>query len=408
MDRDQQLRLARRLYDDVGDQIADQPSFTVLLDHALTSIEFDQALGAEADILDPRVSFRAAMESLSAEPEAGPWLYRGAAQAGWVAAQLARGSAGRTVDLTALDDIVRAWLADYPDAYDVDLPRGVLGLGVYALDHPDPVVGANLLDGVLAVLERRVEHDADGVFIRMSAAPEREKDGSAGCRIIGVAHGAAGLCAFLAAALASPLAGETVGGSDRIEALLWPAQQWLLARRVDVEYCVFPHRVELADRPGRATWCSGDPGIGLALEAVGRATGSVEATAAARDVARAILNRTPGQCGIVDACICHGAAGLVWYGSRLIADPQADQARAARFVDTWLDWIADRRAEGPLLYFSPRGMVCDPSFLEGDAGVALVLLNSALGGPAPWQSLLLGQPVQSTRTVRTREPSLSR
>jgi hypothetical protein len=383
------LDLVWQLYADVSGKVQRRPVYTHLLDHALLSLELRRALGDDCGAADPRESFVHALEVLPTEPEAGPWLYRGAAQAGWLAIQLARGTGGgppRTVsNLAAIDDLLLDVLLDYPDSCDVDLPRGVLGLGVYALDHPDDGVRDKLLGAVLDVLDRRVERDADGLFIRLSSIPERQRDGSAGCRIVGVAHGTAGLVSFLSSVV---LAGDD--GATRARPMLDDALRWLLAQPVDVGHGVFPHRVELPGSSARPTWCSGDPGAGLALEVARAATGSAAAAALAERVARVVVARPADECGVCDATICHGAAGLVWYGHRM---HEAGVPGAAVMARSWAAWVAERRREDRLRYVSPWGMIRDVSFLEGDAGVALALLHATVGGSPSWQELLLAVPV---------------
>lgn len=386
----EQLQLAHRLYQETAARIADQPSFTLLLDQTVLSMEFRRALGDDGSgrgaIADPRASFAEALHALASETDVGPWLFRGAAQAGWTGIHLARSMGVAPPKLGTIDEIVMAWIRDYPDAYDIDLPRGVLGLGVYALVHPEPQIRETLVSAVLDVVEQRVERDRNGAYFRMAQSPERAKDGSAGCRIIGVAHGTAGLASFLGSVvLGCPAA------RDRASALLSDAVRWLSAQQAGVGHTVFPHRVEVRYTPSRATWCSGDPGIALALGVAARAGGSAEIGSLARHVGEAVLARTDAECGVVDACICHGAAGLLWFGHRMRTD--FDLPGARDFTATWSQWIEDRLAEDHLRYFSPWGMIRDVSFLEGDAGAALALLQAAVGGSPSWEQLLLAVPI---------------
>lgn len=390
------LPLVWQLYDDVAARVQRYPAFTHLLDQALLCLELRRALGEDCGAADPRQVFRQAMAALGREPAAGPWLYRGAAQAGWLAVQLAQETAvgpdTRVAGLARIDALVLDWLLDYPDTADVDLPRGVLGLGVYGLAHPDPVVRETVVGGVLDVLGRRVERDGAGVFIRLADTPERRGDGSARCRIVGVAHGTAGLVGLLSHVV---LAGADQ--ADRARSLLAEALPWLLAQRLADAPGLFPHRVESAPAPARPTWCSGDLGIGLVLPLAAAASGAVEALTTADDVAASLARRPAADCGVVDACLCHGAAGLCWYGHRRHAET-GDPAGAA-MARYWAEWVAAKRADGPLRYFGPRGMVPDPSFLEGDTGIALVLLQAVVGGPACWEQLVLAAPARVVLTA---------
>ncbi|MEY8037779.1 lanthionine synthetase LanC family protein [Saccharopolyspora cebuensis] len=379
----EQVRLARRLHADAAAQVAERPTFPLLLDQALTAMEFAAALGED---VDARTPFREAMAALRAGTEVGPWLYRGAAQAGWVAIQLARFRGATATGLGPIDDAVLGWLEAFPAEHDLDLPMGALGLGVYGLVHPDPAVRDRITAGVLDVVEDRTERDDAGRYFRLSDSPARRADGSAGSRILGAAHGAAGLVSYLASAA---LAGGAPG--PRARWLLDEARRWLVGHRADVGGTVFPHRVETRYVPSRATWCTGDPGIGLALSVAAEATGDAGTAALAEEVGRRTLARAPQDCGVLDGCLCHGAAALCWYGRRLRDDHGAD---SEGFTARWAGWLAEARAEGPLTYFSPDGMVRNASFLEGDAGVALALLHAATGGSPSWQQLLLAAPVR--------------
>lgn len=385
------LDLVWQLYNDVSAKVHRKPIFTQLLDHALLCLELRRALGDDCGAADPKESFVAAMGVLPHEPEAGPWLYRGAAQAGWLAIQLARGTASTTPppstrpisNLTIIDDLVLSWLLDYPENADLDLPRGVIGLGVYAFAHPDRGVRDKLLTAVVNILEDRLDHDPTGTFIRLPSSPEREREGSAGCRSIGVAHGTAGLVSFLSSIRMSGSASL----AERTTPMLNDALRWLLAQRVDRGNGVFPHRVELAERAARPTWCSGDPGVGLALGLAAQATGSPAAHKASSDVARAVLSRPHDDSGVVDACLCHGSAGLIWYGHRLVGD--LGLTGGAHLADHWARWTRTQREAGFLTYFGPWGMIRGVTFLEGDCGAALSLLAAVRGGDPCWQELLL-------------------
>ncbi|ASU82025.1 lanthionine synthetase [Nocardiopsis gilva YIM 90087] len=382
-----QVGLARTLYADATESITRDPDFTLLLDHALTAMEFRRALGDDgAPSTAARDSFREAMGLLRSASNVGPWLYRGAAQAGWVAIQLARQHGTEASGLAPIDDIVLQWATAFPDDLDIDLPMGLLGLGVYGLAHPEASFREKLTSGILDVIENRTERDENGLFFRLADSEARRADQSAGCRIIGVAHGAAGLVSYLASVSRSDTSVR-----PRARALLDDALRWLLSQGSDVNGSVFPHRVEMRYAPSRATWCSGDPGVALALSVAAQATGSPGAASAARRTAEAVIARPDGDCGVMDGCVCHGAAGLCWFGRHM--SDRFGIAGAGQFADRWVRYLADQRAAGHLTYFGPEGMVRDASFLEGDAGVALALLYTATGVTPVWEQLVLATPI---------------
>lgn len=377
------LGLARVLCDDMTAHVRDAPTFPLLLDQAVVRMEFSRALGEEHDA---RRALDSALELLREGGATGPWLYRGAAQLGWTALRVARAEGTEPAGLSVVDDVVLRWIAAYPAEAEVDLPMGLLGLGVYALSHPDRGFRDKATSGVLDVIEERAERDDEGLFLRLGDSAARRADGSARCRVLGAAHGTAGLVSYLASATSVPAC------APRARALLHDAARWSRARRGRHAHAIFPHRVETADRPARATWCSGDPGIGVALSAAASVTGDPRDAELARTVFRSVTTRPEEDCGITDACLCHGAAGLIWFGRRAVDEGVATGAASTR---RWIDWTRRRRIEGPLTYFGPTGMTRDASFLEGDAGVALALLYAATGGRPSWEHLLLAAPVTS-------------
>lgn len=357
------LGAARRMHADAAAGVADSPDFALHLDLALTGAEFARVLGEPSDA---EVHWRRAVDLLRDAHSVGPWLYRGAAQAGWVGLR-ASGTA-------ALDRIVTGWIEEYPDRAEIDLPRGLLGLGVYVLAHPDAALREKLAGRILDVVEDRLDTDADGSFLRSRAA--------GGARLVGLAHGAAGLVSFLAAVV-----GADLPCSLRAVPLLDATTRWLLRRRGTVGGSLFPRSVETRFAPARSAWCHGDPGVWLGLAAAAHVTGSVEIAAAAREVAAAVVTRPSEQSGVVDGTICHGAAGLLWIVHRIGLD--AGHPAAASRAAHWARYLLEQRAAGPLEYFGRHGMARDHSFLEGDSGVALVLLAVATGARPTWEQLLL-------------------
>ncbi|WP_159941592.1 MULTISPECIES: lanthionine synthetase C family protein [unclassified Nocardiopsis] len=381
MNEEDTLRLARLFLADMDAGVREAPAFPLLLDLAVARAEFTRATGEEHGAEE---AFREAVGLLRSGGGTGPWLYRGAAQAGWTALRLARARGAEPAGLAAVDEAVLRWIADYPAEGGVDLPMGLLGLGVYALAHPDAGFRDKATSGVLDVVEERVERDGDGLLLRLGDSPARRADQSALCRVLGAAHGTAGLVAYLASAAGTAAA-------PRARPLLDDAARWLRAQRVGFAHSVFPHRVETRYSPARATWCSGDPGVALALTAAAGVTGDARDADLARTTALAVATRPEEDCGITDGCLCHGAAGLVWFGRR--AHDDHGLAEGLECARHWTAWLAERRERGPLTYFNPAGMIRDASFLEGDGGVALALLYAATGTRPAWEQLVLARPV---------------
>jgi hypothetical protein len=112
---------------------------------------------------------------------------------------------------------------------------------------------------------------------------------------------------------------------------------------------------------------------------------------AARETATAAITREPAMARVTDPCLCHGAAGLVWFGRRAGSDFALHDTEP--YTENWFGYLRDTRAEGKLRYLAPGGLRPDSSFLEGDLGVALACLYLAKGGSPEWQQRLLAVPV---------------
>jgi hypothetical protein len=208
---------------------------------------------------------------------------------------------------------------------------------------------------------------------------------------MGVAHGIGGVVALLGAAWCAGIAGA--------RPLLDGAVTWLLDHRLPSggeTRC--PAFVPVSPdspppKPTRSAWCYGDPGVALALLSASRATRQATWEQEALALARAAARRAPERTGVIDAGLCHGAAGLGHLFHRLYQATREDTfAEAARgwFAHT----LALRRpGEGIAGFraFEPHGQQWhdDPGLLTGAAGVALALLSAAWPVPPSWDRMLL-------------------
>ena len=386
--------IAAVVFDDARKLIAQQDGevFASQLDLCLTALEFKRATGSDLGVKD---YFMNGLDIMRSGQGIGPWIYDGAAHVGWLSFKLADIEGLRVQGLSVVDDIVESWVEDYPEDRDVDLPQGVLGLGVYGLCHPGEDVRGRITSGVLNVIENRFESQDGESFVRLSNAGWRRalRPGMVGLRDMGVAHGNAGLAVYLAkVARAAP------EFKPRALSFLVPLVTWLLRQRIDMDDVVFPQAVETRYEGSRSAWCYGDPGLSLALRIVAQALpqGNLRQSAAeaARDAAHAALTRRPDEAGVVDACLCHGAAGLCYFGRS--AGELFPGLGGCEYVRSWHDYVDAQRRNGPLNYFRRDSWRRDGSFLEGDCGVALALLYAATGRQPVWDERLLIAPPDRT------------
>ncbi|MGW4202995.1 lanthionine synthetase LanC family protein [Streptomyces sp. NPDC004726] len=389
LSRDEVLALAQTLYADAVKGAEGTEDLSLQLDLALARMEFARATGEDHGALG---AFREATGLLRSARQVTPWLYGGAAHAGWTAVHLARMHGAPLAGTAALDDTVVHWVEDYPEDLDVDLPTGLLGLGVYGLVHPTASVREKITSGVMKVVEERVER-GEGAFVRLAPARFRvvETPHLVGYRDLGMAHGNAGLVSFLASVSMSDTTAREAAAD-----LLGDALDWFLGQRVAADGVQFPQSVELRYSASRTAWCYGDPGVSMGLDVAAGATGRHDVAEVAKETAATAVARPADRTGVVDPCLCHGAAGLVYFGQRtrrVHGIPGADG-----LIDAWTGVIHRKRAAGPLEYFGREGMRPDHSFLEGDLGVALALLQLVSPVAPLWEERLLTVPVGTGST----------
>lgn len=316
-------------------------------------------------------------------------LFGGAARIGWTVAHLTDGETTDQVcaslDAVLLRQLAGDWTRDY------DLIRGLVGLGVYALERGD--AGHALAIRVLDQLERLARPRGAGVAWRTGPEllpPHQRAVAPHGYWNLGLAHGQSGVIALLARYLVRGLE------PARTRRLLDAAVAFQLGISVAPDEHTPAWIADGTDQPSsadRLAWCYGDLGVGVALYAAGQAADHPgwcdRALGLARRCARLPLERTH----VADAGLCHGAAGAAHVFHRLfVASGDAELGAATR---TWLaHTLAIRNAE-PIAGFPQRvtdgtgRWVPDASVLNGAPGVALVLAALRSETEPLWSRLLL-------------------
>jgi lantibiotic modifying enzyme len=153
--------------------------------------------------------------------------------------------------------------------------------------------------------------------------------------------------------------------------------------------------VDGSSEPARAAWCYGDPGVAVALLGAARAVGHATWEEAALAIARRAALRSFESSGVLDAGLCHGAAGLAHLFNRMYqmtGDPLLGDAARAWFERT----LAMRQPHQGLAgyrSFEPERTdaqwVDDPSLFTGVGGIALALLGAISPLEPRWDRLLL-------------------
>jgi lantibiotic modifying enzyme len=322
-----------------------------------------------------------------------PGLFSGFSGVAWATEHLRGRILDGTDDPNAdIDEALEQLLTVAPaEAEDYELTRGLVGLGVYALSRPPAAKGAALAARILHLLEQQSERQEPG--ITWWTPPHRgplTQDAPQGLYDLGVAHGVAGVIALHARAIQAGHAG------GRARDVLAGAMDWLLANRLPGRgESLFPS-VRVKDQPAaptRLAWCYGDAGIAAAVLAAGLAADEPSWVAAAHAIAERAIQRPYQNTGVVDAGLCHGAAGLAHTFNRLwqaTRHPACLEAARVWYQRT----LALRRPEeggSGYLAYQPvtRRWEPVPGLLEGAAGIALALLAAATDIEPAWDEMLL-------------------
>jgi lantibiotic modifying enzyme len=338
-----------------------------------------------------------AMDAVAAAPLPAS-LYSGFTGVAWATAHLQKDlfEAGDEDPNEAIDEALREHLSQSPWPGQYDLLNGLVGFGVYALEHLPCPAAAAALERVVEALEETARPQAEGItwWTNPKWLPREMRERyPEGYYDLGLAHGVAGIIAFLGRAWAADVA------RTKTRPLLTDAVRWLLAQQVlDGGEVGFPNWVGPGIRreKTRVGWCYGDLGIAMALLGAARCVGDPAWEREAVAVARRAAERPLDQAGVQDAGLCHGAAGLGHLFNRLYqatGDPLlADAAR--RWFDKTLEMRHPERgiagyaawwagADGDMTWMD------DPALLMGAAGIALALLAASTPIAPAWDRLLL-------------------
>jgi hypothetical protein len=296
------------------------------------------------------------------------------------------------VDEALLLPLKQRWPGDY------DLIRGLVGIGIYARERLPHPLGRQMLLLVEVELADLARRSGDGL-VTWHTAPELLPLGQRsvypqGYHNLGVAHGVPGVIGLLGVAAEAGLL------DPEARPLLDGAVAWLLAQELPPGSASrFPSFTGegIVPAPSRLAWCYGDLGIAVALLIAARGAGEPSWEQEALRIALAAAERRPETTSIVEAGLCHGAAGVGHLFNRLYqATGEKRLATAARF---WLARALDLRRPGEgvagfLAYLPEPGSdtmswQSDPSFLTGAAGIALALLAADSPLEPAWDRLLM-------------------
>lgn len=275
-----------------------------------------------------------------------------------------------------------------------DLISGLVGFGVYALERTPGEGGAALAEHVLRHLLAQAETDAAGTRWptpkrhmtdwQLEISPNGKYD-------LGLAHGTAGVIAWLSQAVRLG-----VGGAPARVALE-SAVAWLLVQEQTGERGRFPSWVGLGTAPhfARNGWCYGDPGVAAALYLAAEVLERADWRALAGEIALDTARRGPAAALATGAFLCHGTVGNAHVFNRLSHGTSHVQLRTS--ARDWYRMALEARTEGErfagfasALSQAPTGKPSnDSSLLVGASGLGLALLAAVADQPPAWDRALL-------------------
>ncbi len=283
-----------------------------------------------------------------------------------------------------------------PWPHHFDLVSGLVGYGIYGLErlaHRRTPEINECLRRVILHLETLAQERSDGLCwhtpLRL-LPPNQQKDAPDGYDNLGVAHGVPGVVALLSGVLRVGI--ET----EKTRALLDGAVRWVLAQDTPDG---FPAWVGpgITPKPTRVAWCYGDPGIAASLLLAARAAGEPAWEQAAVAIARRAATKPIETSGVIDAGLCHGAAGVGHCFARIAnATGDASLADAARaYFRRALALRKPGQGIAGFAAFNPKPRTndfeweADPGLLCGAAGIGLALLAATSPIPPAWDRFLL-------------------
>jgi hypothetical protein len=295
-----------------------------------------------------------------------------------------------------VDEALLSVLERNPWPGDYDLISGLVGLGIYALEGLPRPSAARCLEQVVERLAGLAERSAEGAtwFSPVQTIPVYQReDYPDGLYNLGASHGVAGIVGLLGAACGAGVA------ADSARPLLDETVRWLMAHRQGPEsLCSFSHFFYPGKEPGpsRLAWCYGDLGVAATLLVAARATGEPDWERAALETAVRAAERPDDLGRVMDAGVCHGAAGVAHLFNRMAQTTNDERlVRAARhWYGRTLEFHHPGKGVGGFSAWSSgadgqQDWRDDPGFLEGAAGVGLALLGAISPVDPEWDRVLM-------------------
>ncbi len=265
---------------------------------------------------------------------------------------------------------------------------GLVGYGVCAREMPserardcEPVIIARLREASLASEESRTWYSPASMLPRLPGGELQR-----GRFNLGMPHGVSGVLSFLSRCRSVP------------EDLVRGAARWLLQQELPPgSPSRFPPWIVDGEprEPSEAAWCYGDPCVGMAVCAAGRALADPRMHAHGIAFLEEAAIRSPAEAQVSEPLLCHGAAGLAHLFNRACQSSGSEGVRAGaiRWFEQLLAWQSDPEGFAGFsssVWKGDRGeRMGHPGLLEGASGIGLALLAGACEPEPAWDRAFL-------------------
>lgn len=299
--------------------------------------------------------------------------------------------------LPLLDDFLVEFLNIDEQENFYDFLHGILGVGYYFYKRYQNTKSQQLREKyqqILSIVIEKLENASihEGDTSKWESYLDR-KEKLRGYNL-SLAHGMSSILNFL-----SRLASEQYF-YPLVEGLLKQTVNYILSHegKEVSESSQFPDWVFLnqeVNQSGRLAWCYGDLGLAISLWQTGNVLKDKDLSNKALNILKRTTKRTtPEDTKVVDAGICHGAAGLMQIYNYMYKQTQDNDFKDA--TEFWMEQTLAfaTHEKGYAGYMQKRGDDKEPwkaelSLLEGVAGIGLAIISYLKPTETKWDQCLL-------------------
>ncbi|NOQ26720.1 MAG: hypothetical protein GQ564_15275 [Bacteroidales bacterium] len=321
-----------------------------------------------------------------------PTFAGGVAGIGWIVEYLVENdfiNADTNEIIGSLDDFLYPLMLNFIREGNYDYLHGALGIGLYFLKRQTNKSSLKYLLDLVNELDKIAIKDDSGV--RWLSELDRNKN-TKGFNL-SLSHGMSSIIAFLSKLYSAGIAEE------KVIKLLNGAVKYLLSQQLNIlkHKSNFPNWV-CSEEPAthsRLAWCYGDLGIGMALWQAGNNTkNELWKEKAIEILLHSTKRRDLKENSVVDAGLCHGAAGIAHIYNRMyrLTKINAFKESAEYWFNQTLEMAIHKDSiSGFKAYRIEKhgGSYEDFGFLEGIAGIGLTLISAVSDIEPKWDECLL-------------------